>query len=366
MKLLYITNGITGSGGLERVLSVKASLLAEKLDYEVHILSLNEDGKVPFFHFSDKIIRHSISVGGNPLKYLWQYIKGIRQKVKEIDPDIISVCDDGLKGFFLPKIIGNKTPMIYERHISQLIEVGEGQNKWEKLLSSLKFQLMNTLAQSFDRFVVLTNGNTKEWKLSNMEVIPNPLSFYPQQGSALQNKKVIAVGKQGYQKAYDLLLDAWAQLPVELKDWQLHIYGKKEESLELPALAEQLDIAKSVFFHAPEKNIELRFLDSSIFVLSSRFEGFGMVIIEAMACGLPVVSFDCPHGPADIITNGKDGFLIENGNTTQFAEQLSLLMKNFNLRKELGTTGKETAKKYLPETIVKEWDELFRGLIGKS
>ena len=366
MKLLYITNGITGAGGLERVLSVKASLLAEEMGYEVHILSLNEADKEPFFEFSPQIIRHSMAVGGNPLRHMKAYKNGIQQKVQEIKPDVISVCDDGLKGFFIPKILGLKTPIIYERHVSQLIEKGAGQNRISAMVSDIKFSVMNHLAKSFDRFVVLTDGNINEWHLHNIIVIPNPLPFYPNAPAALHNKKIIAVGKQGYQKAYDLLLASWAKLPAELKDWELHIYGKKEESVQLPQLAKKLGIAAQVFFHSPAKDIESKFLESSVFVLSSRYEGFGMVIIEAMACGLPVVSFDCPYGPSDIITHDTDGFIAENGNTQDLAKYLSLLMEDIGLRQRFGTQGRETAKHYLAEVVVKQWDQLFTQLVTQS
>lgn len=365
MKLLYITNGITGAGGLERVLSVKASLLADDFGYEVHILSLNEKNAAPFFSFSDKIIRHSVAVGGNPVKYFTQYFIGIRNKVTEIKPDIISVCDDGLKGFFLPHILGKKVPIVYERHVSQLIELASHQNAFSRTLSGFRFQLMNRLATSFDRFVVLTAGNVKEWNLKNISIIPNPLPFYPSTSSSWENKKVIAVGKQSYQKAYDLLLMAWSKLPTDLQDWGLHIYGKYDETLQLDSLAKKLGISDKVFFHLPEKDIESKFIGSSVFVLSSRFEGFGMVIIEAMACGLPVVSFDCPHGPADIITDEKDGFLIENGNTEKFAQRLSVLMRDPELRKQLGAQGRETALRYSPEMIVQKWEILFTQLINE-
>lgn len=363
MKLLYITNGITGSGGLERVLSVKASMLADEFGYDVHIISLNEEGKEAFFEFSLRVIKHSISVGGNPFSYLRSYVTGIRKKIAAIEPDIISVCDDGLKGFFIPLIIGRKVPVIYERHVSKLIETGSESTLLSRISVKLKYVVMNRLAKMFDRFVVLTAGNTCEWNLDNIEVIPNPLPFYPVHRSSLLEKKVIAVGKQSYQKAYDLLLHSWSLLPSGLSDWKLHIYGTIDENQKLDDLSKNLGISTQVIFHPPEKNIEEQFCNSSIFVLSSRFEGFGMVIIEAMACGLPVVSFDCPYGPADIISHGSDGFLTDNGDTKQLASNLAALMIDSELRMRLGAAARINALQYRPEIIIIKWDQLFRTLL---
>lgn len=358
MKLLYITNGITGSGGLERVLSVKASFLAEEYGHVVHILSLNEHGKISFFNFSDKVIRHSISVSGNPFQYLKSYTRGIKQTVQKINPDIISVCDDGLKGFFLPWVLGSKIPIIYERHVSKLIENQHGNRAFLKL----KYWLMNFLANDFDRFVVLTEGNKKEWPLKNLEVIPNPLPFFPEKSADLSSNKIIAVGKESYQKAYDLLLKSWS-LVKNKENWELHIYGQKDSSLGLVDLAERLAVSKSVFFHDPAVNIEECYEKSSIFVLSSRFEGFGMVIIEAMAHGLPVLSFDCPYGPGDIIDHNTTGYLIPTGDITGFSEKLQNLMTSAVLRNQLGSNGRVEIEKYKAEKIVNRWDALFKELV---
>lgn len=366
MKLLYLTNGICGSGGLERVLSVKASALAEDYDYEVHILVLNESvEQKPFFEFSEKIIRHSINVSGNPVQYWKSYKNGIKSKVAEINPDVISVCDDGLKGFFIPKILGRKIPLVYERHVSKQIELNSEMSGLQRAAVRQKFRMMDFLATDFDKFVVLTPGNKSEWPLLNLDVIPNPLSFLPDKVSTLQNRKVIAVGKQSYQKGYDLLLQSWALLHDKKSGWELHIYGKQEPNLKLENLAEKLGISNSVFFHSPEKNIVEKYQDSSVFVLSSRFEGFGMVLIEAMSCGVPCISFDCPHGPGDIINDGKDGFLVENGNIEKFAEKLSLLINDEQLRKEMGNNARQTSENYKPENILKVWDALFKKLKSK-
>jgi glycosyltransferase involved in cell wall biosynthesis len=363
MKLLYITNGINGAGGLERVLSVKASYLAEQYGYEVSILSLNDNHLLPFYAFSDKIKMLSIEVVGNPLQYARSYRKGIKKIVAQVQPDVISVCDDGLKGFFIPTLLRNKIPVIYERHVSKEIEMNHDFSWVKKVITRAKWMMMEKLATSFDKFILLTEGNTKEWlSLNNIGVMPNPLSFYPERSSSLLNKKVIAVGKQGYQKGYDLLLPAWKLVVDQHPEWQLEIYGKKEAAQGLELLAEELGITKNIAFFDPEKNIEQKYLESSIYVMSSRFEGFGMVLIEAMACGLPCVSFDCNYGPSDIIYNGVDGFVVPKEDAKSLASKIIILIENETLRLQMGQQAKENVKRFLPESIVSQWDKLFKSL----
>lgn len=363
MKLLYITNGINGSGGLERVLSIKASNLAENLGYEVHIAGLNDSTSHLFYDFSNKIKLHSVAVSGNPIQYVKSYVSGFKKLVTKVNPDIIIVCDDGLKGFFIPSILGKSNPIIYERHVSKNIEVKKNASIFKIITTKIKLLLMDLLSKTFHKFVVLTNENRQEWKGKNVVVISNPLSFYPADSSTLQKKKVIAVGKQCHQKGYDLLLQSWKKVVEINPGWQLEIYGKKDASQGLEQQVKQLKIEHSVSFFEPEKNIMEKYLQSSIYVMSSRFEGFGMVLIEAMACGVPCVSFDCPFGPSDIIKNNEDGFLVENGNTIQLAEKLNILIENNSMRNDFGKNAKQNVKRFQPEIILKQWDELFKELI---
>jgi len=361
MKLLYITNGITGAGGLERVLSVKASALAEDFGYEVHILTLNEERKDPFYQFTPQIVFHNIEAEGSPLDYIRSYRKGMTAVIKTIAPDIISVCDDGLKGMFIPNFISSRIPVVYESHASQRIgDKGKGMS----VIKKLQHRLKQVLARNFKRVVVLTPGNLKEWPGNNTVVIPNPVSFYPAEPATLFNYKVIAVGSHSYNKGYDRLLNIWKQVEAQCSSWTLEIYGKSANGT-YEKMAQELQLQR-VNFHPPYPQIQEKYLESSVFVLPSRSEGFGMVIIEAMACGVPVVSFDCPHGPADIISEGEDGFLIENENTGEFSARLLQLMKERDLRVEMGTTAREHVKRYLPESIVLQWDQLFRNLTGAA
>lgn len=361
MKILYITNGIHGAGGLERVLSVKASYLADVLGHEVHIVVLNNKGASLFYEFSAKIQLHHVVVKGNPISYIWQYIKGMRDIVSTLKPNVISVCDDGLKGFFLPLLLP-KIPIIYERHVSKQMAFGVHPSLLKRLRVRLQLQLMNWLGRTFDKFVVLTQDNVQEWKLPNIQVIANPLSFYPENQSSLTNKTVIAVGKHTYQKGFDRLLQCWATIVKTNPDWSLEIYGKADEKQGMFQLAKQLQIENNVRFFEPVPDIATRFLASSVFVFSSRFEGFGMVLIEAMACGVPCVSFDCPCGPKDIIRSDEDGFLVPNHDLDDFTQKLLQLIENQDLRNKMGAQAKINVQRYLPEVVVKQWDELFRSL----
>ena len=363
MKLLYITNGIKGSGGLERVLAIKASYLADKFNYKVHILTLNDGNNEQFFKFSPNITFHDIKVSGNPVTYFIKYRRGIKNTIKKIKPDVISVCDDGLKGMLFPILIGKKIPVIYERHVSKQIELGADKlSLLQQLTVNLKFRLMNAGGKRFHKFIVLSKGNLKEWNFNNLQVISNPLPFNASEVSTLKNKKVLAVGKQSYQKGYDRLIDSWKIVQQQHPDWQLEIYGKQDSCLGLEIKTNQLDLSETLCFYPPEKNIEEKYKEASIYVMPSRFEGFGMVLIEAMSFGVPCVSFDCPYGPADIIKNGEDGLLVKNGNIQHFSKAIIELIEKKEKRIKMGANAKENIKRYAPDAIVPLWDDLFKKL----
>lgn len=350
MKLLYITNGISGGGGLERVLSIKASYFADTFGYEVHIITLNEENCVPFFRFSSKITFHNIRTSGK-IKYIYSYIHGVNQTVKKIHPDIISVCDDGLKGLYVPLWIkkGN-AKIIYERHASLLFNGSKTQKK-----------LMQFGAHLYEKVVVLTKSNLTEWTSNNIRIIPNPLSFSTKKNSDLSQCTIICVGSIVPNKGYDLLINAWKKIAHKYPTWSIHIYGKGDAS-DYIKQAKDLNIEEQITFHGPSSNIETIYQQASMLVLPSRTEGFGMVLIEAMSYGVPCVAFNCPCGPGDIIIHKENGFLVKPQDTNEMAQYISLLIENKNLRESFGKHASKHVKQYSIEKIGLLWKSLFEEL----
>lgn len=363
MKVLFFVPNVNNEGGVARVLSIKANYLVEKLGYEVHILTQNAGFSPLFYTFNSKIIFHDILLIGHWFKFFSSFSKGLQTKIKVIQPDVIIVCDNGLKAFLIPFILGNKIPLILEMHSSKFIEERETEkNIFSKTYIRIVHALKKIGAQQYDRFVVETSESIAEWNVKNTIVILNPLWFTADKVGTLENKKVIAVGRHTYEKGLDRLLHIWKQLVVKHPDWTLEIYGQANENFDLKTLAEKLNISNHVFFQELVHNIDEKYSEASIYLMTSRFEGFGMVLIEAMASGLPCIAYDCPCGPRGIIDHGEDGFLIENGNEADYVQAVETLICNISLRKQMGLKAKVSSEKYQIDAIMHTWNQLFVGI----
>lgn len=209
-----------------------------------------------------------------------------------------------------------------------------------------------------DRFVVLSEEDKGYWKgLNNIEVINNPIKFIPETYSTCKNKIAIAIGRYTEQKGFDLLIKAWKIVEQKHPDWHLNIYGggDKEAYIKL-AIKEGV---KTVFCHNIVKDIYSKYEESSVFLLSSRYEGFALVLAEAMSCGLPEVAFDCPCGPKDIIKNGFNGYLVKNGNISDFALKICELIENEDKRIRMGYNARNIVTKFELNFIMNQWIKIF-------
>lgn len=357
MKILYITPFVEGAGGVQRVLSTKTNYLIEKYNYEVSILATNSGVDNRHYEFNDNIKFYSEQASGNIFTYLNSYSKILKKHIKKIEPDIIVVCDNGYKGYAIPFILKTKTPIVFECHGSKYIVEKEQPNYFFRI--KLKLLFKNFAANRFSKFVALSNESLSEWNVKKGVAIPNPLWFKASQFADLKSKKVIAVGRHSYEKGLDRMIRIWQKSSAKYPDWNLEIYGESNENQELQKLANTLNISSSVTFFAPVKNINNKYLESSIMTMTSRTEGFGMVLVEAMSLGLPCLAYDCPCGPRSIIQNNENGFLVENGNIDLFVEKLELLMGDVNLRIQMGQNAKNSISKYDLDSIMIQWKSLF-------
>lgn len=361
MKILYIVPKINNADGIARVIAIKANYLIDNYGYEIAILTQN-NGNTPLFHyFNKKIDFHDIKLKGNLFLFLCSFRSQLNSRIKSINPDRIIICDNGLKAFLIPFLVKSKIPLILEIHSSIFIEEQyNNQNFFLQIKSKLIYFYKQFGASKFDKFIVETQESIIEWNVKNGIVIPNPIWFSTDKTADLNQKNVIAVGRHVYEKGFDRLLEIWKKVLIKYPDWNLTIYGKNNPDFDLITLAKKLEIEKNITFCDPVKNINEKYLEASIYLMTSRFEGFGMVLIEAMASGLPCIAYDCPCGPRTIIENKTNGLLIENGNKNQFVQALENLIEDENQRFEMGKNAKSSINKYQIDAIMNSWNAVLK------
>jgi glycosyltransferase involved in cell wall biosynthesis len=362
-KLLYITPRIDGSGGLQHVFSIKTNYLQKHYGYDVTIVTTNAKSAQNFFDFSG-IHQISMKLKSRGLLYLLEYVRVVKNQIEVLKPDVLIVVDNGWKGFFLPFFLRKmNVKIVFEQHGFRFYEAIELKlSFFEKHKLSFLNRVTNYTMSFVDAMVVLTESSKKQWKVKSVHAIPNPLWIENPTLNTLENKAVISVGRQEFVKGYDLLLHIWEKINLKYPDWKLHIYSDYNPVLKLNELAQELNLQNSVVFHEPTLEIEKVYTTASIYLMTSRHEGFGMVLLEALASGLPCVAFDCPTGPATLIQNNFNGYLIKPFDLDNYTEKVITLIEDTELRRKFGENGKQSTQKYQLSVIMEQWHQLFCGL----
>ena len=375
-KIVYCTPSLYIPGGVERVLTTKANYLAEVAGYHITIVLTDGKGKEPYYPLSPKVKIIQLDINFEELwhlsfiKKVFVYLKKQRIFKKKLTDALMELRPDITVSLLRREInfltsIKDGSKKVGEIHVNKANYRNFESNNTNIIKDYFAKWWMNMLikkVKKLDRFVVLTHEDKEKWhEIGRTEVIPNPIPHLSPTIGNLENKQVIAVGRYAYQKGFDLLIEAWKLVIEKHPDWTLNIYGSGERK----AFQEQiirLGIEKNCILNGPTSNINEKYAESSILAFSSRFEGFGMVLLEAMNCGIPCVSFACPCGPKDIITDGKNGYLVEPNNIEALAERICYLIENEEVRKEMGKAARKRAEDFTEEKIMKQWVDLFENI----
>mgnify|MGYP001179326404 FL=1 len=365
MRLAYCIHALNLSGGIERVLTTKANYLADVMGYEIHIITARQKGRKEFFPLSGKIIRHDLDA--NDRMFLIKYRKRLDALLAKIRPDItVTVCDNSL--YALTRCTDGSVK-IGEFHFShEKFLMKYGTNAIGKLYASFRTRKLENAVRKLDRFVVLTKADKNDWRKVTPEVeqIYNPLPFVSDEVSHLDEKRCIAAGRLESQKNFKDLITAWKTVDARHPDWKLSVYGDGSQKESLQDQIDSMGLKGKVTLKGRTNDVRKELLGSSCLVMSSRFEGFPMILLEALATGLPIVSYDCPKGPSEIVTIGANGYLAKVGDTGTLAQGICSVIANEELRKRFGAESKRRSENFTLEKTMEKWDALFKSALKRK
>lgn len=379
MKIIYCTHSTCNPGGMERVLLNKVTYLSQLPGWEVAVVTTDQHQRSPFYPFPEKVCMTDLGINYSEDngKGAWKKITGYLRKRKEHKrkltalllkekPDIV-VSLYPSESSFIPDIKDGSRKVL-ELHYCKFFRLQYGRKGLLGWIDKLRTRQDEQIVRRFDKFVVLTNEDRRYWgDLPNIEVIPNAAMHVSDAYSDVMNKRVIAVGRLDYQKGFDRLIQAWelVQHTGKFTDWKLDIFGQGEWQEMLQQMIDKAELQNTVCLNRPTKQIGEEYVKSDMLVMSSNYEGFPMVMIEAMACGLPVVSFDYKCGPKDIIQSGINGLLVPNGDIQALADAMMKVIEDEAYRKMLSQNARKVVDTYSEQAVMSQWIRLFTSITAK-
>ena len=352
MNIIYVIEDYSENGGVERIVSDKANTLSTQYHHNVTLISVYRDNRKEQFKLNDgvNLIHLDVPFAKRTNNYLLRLISRLytifiaivrlNKEINGLHPDIIFFTTT-LGAILLP-FCRTKARKIYESHLARNF------NPFNKLFFLTE--------QKAERIVCLTSGDAKEYKYAKrVDIIPNFIDEVNIHVKDYGVKKAIAVGRLEYQKGFDILIDCWKEISRQYPDWQLDIYGEGSCREELQQQIYSLELGDRVKLCGRNDNIIEVYPQYSLHLMTSLYEGQGIVLLEAQACGLPSVVFDYQYGAKDIVSNGYNGLLIEQGNRKLFIEAAIKMMSSEELREKYGKNALEIGKRYSKENIFNKW-----------
>lgn len=360
MKIVYCTDDLWQSGGTERVTTTKLNWWAGQPDVEVWVVTLKEN-REPFFRLADGVHRIMLDVHPSDRK---AYRRELARVLGEIRPDV-SVAVSGMAVDALYRV-NDGSLKVLEFHYTRNFLVN-----FVKGLHHIRFRSLHLLkmrwlqwklkrqSTRYDLFVGLTRRDVGLWgNPKNMTFVHNPLSFRSERKSTCESHRIICVGSWTPAKGQEQLLEAFGPLAARYPDWRVDLYGQGQNEELLRSIIRKYDMTRQVTLHEPCADIAGKLVESSIYAFPSRSDGFGLVITEAMECGLPTAAMDCQCGPCEIVTDNT-GIVVPDGDIVAFRNALERLMSDADLRKAMGRSAAKEVKRFYPDAIMAKWQKIF-------
>lgn len=352
-NISIILTNITKTAGTERAVANLSNIIVS-LGYSVYIFSTDSKDGFSAYHLDEKVKIFHIGLQIASAKSFFKIFeyKKLKQKIKTLVKEERIDC-----------IIG--TYSLFNALIAEIKNVKTIGCEHFNYFSASKFHriVRRIFYPKLDAVVVLTNHDRSHYQfLKNCVVIPNSLSFQTEIKTSWSEKKVLSIGRLTKQKGFDFLIEAAKELKNDFPDWHFEIVGTGEDKKFLKDLVSKYKLEGYVLFSPPTNDVVSLYKSASIYCMSSRWEGFSMVLLEARECGLACVSFDCPEGPSEQIKDNVDGFLCKAENSHDLAERLRILMSNEKIREKFGKNAFESSKRFSSETIGEKWRRLLENL----
>lgn len=355
IKICFFSGDITRSGGTERVGSVITNELAKDDRFDICILSLWEKQKETFFALDGNIQRFTLFEKETSGKKIFSYIRKIRTFVNQRRIDILIDIDGILDMYSIPALKKTDCKLISWEQFGYYQNPYVGYRKLTRKWA----------AKKADAIVVLTDEDKGDYEKEVqvrgiLERIYNPMEQKENNTPYdITSKTIITAGRLAKQKGMDLLADVAEIVLKKYPDWQWVICGEGEERAEIEDKIQKKHLTEKVLIKGNVKDIDAYYKKSAIFVLTSRYEGFGLVLTEAKSMGLPCISFKCPHGPMEIIEDGVNGYLIDCFDIEQMADKIIQLIHDAGLRKKFSENALTGTEKFDLKNITAQWKELL-------
>lgn len=352
MKILLFVDKLYGGGG-ERVASILLNHLCK--EHDVSAIIFND--KLPTYQLNSQIQIDKIAiVGKRRIIHPIERIVKIRKAIKENKPDLIISFMVGLNMYVLLSNLLTRKKLILSEQTSIQAK--------QKLSRIITRHVLYRLASKVV-FVSESDYKYAKW-LKDKTFIYNPLSCSSYSNNKERENTIVAISSQRrwHVKGFDLLIQAWAKIAKSYPSWKLQFIGATDNNY-ISNLAKSFGLENQVDFGGWSDEIDKTLQTKSIFVLSSRREGFPCCLLEAMSQGCACVAFDCKTGPNEIITDGENGLLATNGDVDDLAAKLELLIENEPLRQQLAVSATESVRRFEKEKIMQQWDELIQLTVGQ-